>query len=143
MTCACSPSQTCVECDALALEIPAQYAFVQRKGDVQLSGPRMMNHPLRIDRPFDIWQLGVLVYEIVQGQPYWKPGLSEAAVLHTLASKDMPLPHESSPLRLDNVQEMLCLLLARSPGDRPKHDGLKTVLEDHDKSGMMALQTAP
>lgn len=106
---------------------------------VQLAGPRMMNEPLRIDRPFDVWQLGVLVYETVQGHEYWRPNLSEAAILHILASKDMQLPHESNPLRLDNVQTMLGLMLARSPEERPKHDGLKEVLEDHDKSGTVGV----
>jgi hypothetical protein len=99
----------------------------------------MMNEPLKIERPFDVWQLGVLVYETVQGQAYWRENLSEAAILHILASKDMQLPHESNPLRLDNVQAMLGLMLARCPEDRPKHDGLKEVLEDHDKSGTVGV----
>ena len=106
---------------------------------VQLAAPRMMNEPLRIDRPFDVWHLGVLVYETVQGQEFWRPNLSEAAILHILASKDMQLPHESNPLCLDNAQTMPRLMLARSPDERPKHDGLKEVLEDHDKSGTVGV----
>ena len=102
----------------------------------ELADARMRGESLRMDRPFDVWQLGILVYEIVQRRPYWRPDISEAELLHTLASADVPLPHEVAPVRLDNVQGMLRLMLARDPTDRPKHDGLKTVLEDHDKSGV-------
>lgn len=102
----------------------------------ELADARMRGDGLRMDRPFDVWQLGILVYEIVQRRSYWRPDISEAELLHTLASSDVLLPHEVAPVRLDNVQGMLRLMLARDPADRPKHDGLKTVLEDHDKSGV-------
>lgn len=101
----------------------------------ELAEARMRGEGLRMDRPFDVWQLGIMLYEIVQQRRYWRPNILEAELLHTLASADVPLPHEEAPLRLDNVQGMLRLMLARDPADRPKHDGLKTVLEDHDKSG--------
>jgi hypothetical protein len=73
---------------------------------VQLAMKQMEAAALHMRPSFDIWQLGVFVYEAVKG-PYWPENATEASILHKLATDSRPLPHEEYPADLGNVASML------------------------------------
>ena len=73
---------------------------------MQLAFRQMEAKPLKIEPSYDIWQLGVMVYEAMVG-PYWPEAATEASILHQLATDTTPLPHQKSPPEPKNVASML------------------------------------
>lgn len=67
---------------------------------------------------YDMWQLGVMVYEIMAFRPYWHPDLKDSRVLEMMANSSSPMPHESKPLGIPEVQAVIVQLLHRDPEQR-------------------------
>jgi serine/threonine protein kinase len=80
------------------------------------------------DTPYDMWQLGMLLYEAASGVPYWG-GLTDAAIGAVACAPDEPLPHERSPVTDAQLQAVLSSLLARDPLDRLSAKGARSMLE--------------
>jgi serine/threonine protein kinase len=67
---------------------------------------------------FDIWQLGMLIYEVHAGRPYWAAYDSDAAVLDVLLDPAAKLPHEVTPIQPVVFQKLLSKMMTRSVHDR-------------------------
>lgn len=109
---------------------------------MQLAKQQMEGKPLKILPSFDVWQLGIMVYEAMAGS-YWAEGSKDAAILHALATESADLPHEMHPLELQNMNDMLRILMSREPAERPTAEELRRVLEEHDNSGTVGSFTSP
>jgi hypothetical protein len=73
---------------------------------MQLAMKQMEGASLTMLPSFDIWQLGLMVYEAMVG-PYWPLTATDAMILHRLATRDAKLPHETTPAEPVNVANML------------------------------------
>lgn len=72
----------------------------------------------------DVWQMGVLIYEVFMNRPYWPPYLSDAEVLGCLVGSD-PLPHTQAASELnDEIRQLLEAILCRNPANRIKMDDI-------------------
>jgi serine/threonine protein kinase len=71
---------------------------------------------IRLNPAYDMWILGVLVYEVLTGEPYWKD-LKNLQVLQIMADPRRPLPHEERPVA-PMFQKILARLLHRNPLQR-------------------------
>ena len=67
---------------------------------------------------FDVWQLGLLVYEALSGCPYWTRHSNDSDILSTLQEPTAPLPHESNPVVTIVFQGLLARCLERDPAKR-------------------------
>eukprot|EP00892_Ulva_mutabilis_P003216 jgi/Ulvmu1/12896/UM098_0084.1 len=73
------------------------------------------NSSVRLSQAYDMWQLGILVYEALADQPYWSSHMSDLAILHYMADPRNDLPHEQRPVSLDFVHQILKKLMHRDP----------------------------
>jgi hypothetical protein len=73
---------------------------------MQLAEDQMALKPLQMKEAYDVWQFGKMVFEGMFG-PYWPPDMTDASILHKLATPGASLPHESEVLEPANVKDML------------------------------------
>lgn len=88
--------------------------------DVQLAD-KMLTAPgekIHLNPAYDMWQLGILVYEVMTGQKYWPESMTDDDVLRSMADPTKPLPHVTRPMGLDLVQKVMDKLLHRDPMKR-------------------------
>jgi serine/threonine protein kinase len=114
----------------------------KQRHHMQLAEKQMEQKPLKIEPSFDIWQLGIMIYEAMKGS-YWPLDAKDAVILHTLATATAKLPHEVKPLDQSNMNDMMRVLMARDPAARPSAEELRKVLEDHDNTGTLASASSP
>jgi hypothetical protein len=74
-------------------------------------------HKLPLTPAYDMWMLGMLVYEVVTGEPYWRESLSDSEILNILANPNEQLPHQQRPLE-GAVQKLVAQLMERNPAAR-------------------------
>lgn len=97
----------------------AQRCLVLRGGMVvQMAQARLETRSTRADTALDMWQTGVVMYEIAMAQPYWDPALSDADILRVMADPTARLPHELAPVLDANVNGLLACLLTRDASQR-------------------------
>lgn len=77
-----------------------------------------LGEKINLSPAYDMWQLGILVYEVMTGQKYWPESMSDAEVLRVMADARKPLPHEERPMGLDLVQKVMMRLMDRDPMNR-------------------------
>lgn len=93
----------------------------------------------------DMWMLGMLVYQVMTGEPYWtksvencdvtSSGLNDDfKVLQILSDPRRPLPHEHKSV-LNVSQQILENLLHRDPGQRLTSSDLIQRLEQDLSTG--------
>ncbi|HEX9130046.1 MAG TPA: protein kinase [Gemmatimonadaceae bacterium] len=80
-------------------------------GSPQYMSPEQISGEV-VDHRADIWSLGVVLYEMVSGQPLYR-GESVAAVFHAIVNREMP-PLHAPPA----VEPILKRMLARAPSER-------------------------
>lgn len=73
---------------------------------MQHAEAQMALKPLRMQPSYDIWQLGLMIYEARYG-PFWPPDATDASILHKLATPSARMPHEAEALEACNVKDML------------------------------------
>jgi serine/threonine protein kinase len=83
-----------------------------------MSDALLQSEAVEFHLSYDMWQLGLLLYEVAQGEPYWPASMQDARILHTLATPTERLPHESRPLRTPEAHQMLTDLMKRDPAER-------------------------
>ena len=66
-----------------------------------------------ITAAYDLWQVGMLMYEVHSGVSFWPAQLSDSAVLAALLDPQQPLPHEQRPLQHEALRDLVGQLLAR------------------------------
>ena len=110
------------------------------KRGVQLADEVWRQAQVRMQPPFDMWHLGMLLYRLASQpwpytQPYWPPSLSDAHVLARLSqfhagSAGRPLlPHEEAPLSNAVLHEVVSNLLAPTAEARWSAERLRKHLE--------------
>lgn len=85
---------------------------------------------VKMHSSYDIWRLGVLVYEVMAGESYWRPSMTDAEVLKVLANPSAVLPHEERPVAREVIQNVLVHMLARDPDSRINASDLYTMMEE-------------
>lgn len=99
-----------------------------------------MDGQIRLNSAYDMWNLGILVYETMTGQKYWPETMSDGDVLRAMADPRKPLPHEERPMGLDLVQKVMVLLMHRDPQQRFTSAGLiKRLEQDLATAGAVTL----
>ena len=88
---------------------------------------------------FDLWQLGMLIYEVHSGEPYWGRHGSDAAIFETLLDSGAALPHESRPIKPPVMQSVVARLLTRRAEVRLTAQQLEDVLATEVTSEMPNL----
>jgi serine/threonine protein kinase len=66
-----------------------------------------------ITHSFDIWQFGMLMYEVHSSTPYWANHVTDGAILQCLLDSTQLLPHELRPVKSHGIQSILCRMLDR------------------------------
>ena len=95
---------------------------------VQVAGAVQDGTHAEIRHSFDIWQLGMLIYEAHSGAPYWSRHPSDASILQCLLDPSAPLPHEVAPVSPDVFQKVLRATLTRDPAHRVTASQLEALL---------------
>lgn len=91
----------------------------------------------------DMWMLGMLVYQVMTGEPYWKKSLKDSEVLQIMADPRRPLPHKEKPV-LNLVQLILESLLHRDPNQRlTSSDLIKRLEQDMATAGAKTINPGP
>lgn len=85
---------------------------------------------IKMQSSYDIWRLGILVYEVMSGERYWHDYMSNTEVLQALANPNAPLPHQERPVSHDIIQKVLVYMLARDPASRINANDLYTMMEE-------------
>jgi hypothetical protein len=116
---------------------------------VQLAAQVKGREEIRLQQSFDMWQLGMLVYQMASqpwpwAKPYWlNPGsggaLSDDEILQMLItynrSADNPkrakLPHERQPLEIESLRLVVDNLLTPTAEARWTSETLRLHLEMH------------
>lgn len=70
-----------------------------------------------VDARSDLWALGILLYEMLIGEPAFQAD-NDLAVIHAILNKPVPPLAERRPELPLSLQPLLDGLLAKSPGDR-------------------------
>lgn len=83
---------------------------------------------IQLTAKYDMWQLGVMVYEVMTNQPYWAPDMKDSEVLNVMANPNMSLPHQQRPIPEPRVQAVIEKLLQRDPERRIDAASLKKSL---------------
>jgi hypothetical protein len=91
-----------------------------------------------VESSYDMWQLGMFVYELSTRRPYWPQKMSDEQVLHILATEQMRLPHESNPVSIDLVQRIVKQLLTRTAEARLDAVALKALLDHEEETGTLS-----
>ena len=91
-----------------------------------------------VRQSYDMWQLGVFIYELSTGRPYWPNKMTDGQVLHNLATPQARLPHESNPVSIDLVNRILGQLLTRDEGARLDAVALKALLDHEEETGTLS-----
>jgi hypothetical protein len=73
---------------------------------MQLAEDQMALKPLKMQKSYDLWQFGIMIFEAVGG-PYWPQGTTDASILHKLATPTTKLPHETEQLEPPEIRNML------------------------------------
>jgi hypothetical protein len=73
---------------------------------MQMAEDQMALKSLQMKEAYDVWQFGKMVFEGMFGT-YWPPGMTDASILHKLATPGASLPHESEGLEPASVKDML------------------------------------
>jgi len=98
---------------------------------------------IKLSQAYDMWQLGILVYEAMAEQQYWPSHLSDHAILQKMTQSGQVLPHEDRPVRLDFVHKILRQLMHRDPLLRFNSADLIARLEqDLATAGVMTLNSS-
>ena len=91
----------------------------------------------------DMWMLGMLVYQVMTGEPYWKKSLRDEEILQIMADTRRPLPHKEKPV-LNLVQLILEQLLHRDPNQRlSSSDLIKRLEQDMATAGAKTINPGP
>lgn len=87
---------------------------------VQLAAQMLSGHDskIRLSPAYDMWQLGILVYEALSEDSYWACHLSDDQILRALEDPETMLPHEEHPVQLEFVHKILQKLMHRDPAQR-------------------------
>lgn len=87
---------------------------------VQLAPQMLSTHDttIRLSPAYDMWQLGMLVYEALAQESYWPQGLLDQQILRALDNPSALLPHEERPVHLEFVHKILLKLMHRDPEHR-------------------------
>lgn len=85
---------------------------------------------IKMHSSYDIWRLGILVYEVMLGERYWPDSMSNTEVLQALANPKAPLPHQERPVSHDIIQKVLVHMLARDAESRINANDLYTMMEE-------------
>lgn len=99
-----------------------------------------LGEKIHLSPAYDMWQLGILVYEVMTGQKYWPESMTDGDVLRAMADPSKPLPHETRPMGLDLVQKVMVELMHRNPEKRFTSGGLiKRLEQDLATAGAVTL----
>lgn len=101
------------------------------KGKLSYMSPEqaMGDKSVPIDRRADVFAAGIMIWEAVCGRRLWK-GLEEFAIMHRLATGEIPRVREIVPNASPLIDEICARALAIRPGDRyPSADALRQDLE--------------
>lgn len=102
---------------------------------MQLASKMLSTHDtkIRLSPAYDMWQLGMLVYEALSQESYWPHRLLDQQwqILTTLENPSALLPHEERPVHLEFVHRILLKLMHRDPEHRFSSADLIVQLE-HD-----------
>lgn len=85
---------------------------------------------IKMQKSYDIWRLGILVYEVMTGESYWHDSLTDLDVLQVLANPTALLPHEERPVGREVMQKVLVHMLERNPDTRINATDLYTMMEE-------------
>lgn len=85
---------------------------------------------VKMHSSYDIWRLGVLVYEVMSGERYWQDSMTDIEVLQVLSNPGAPLPHQERPVSREVIQSVLVRMLARDPQARINATELYTMMEE-------------
>jgi serine/threonine protein kinase len=105
---------------------------------LQLAKARLEGKSVFVQFSYDMWMLGVFVYELSTGEPYWPPRMTDGQVLHVLSEPSMRLPHESRPVSIDLVNRILKQLLTRDESTRLDSVALKALLDHEEETGTLS-----
>lgn len=105
---------------------------------LQLASGRLSGSPMIVRQSYDMWQLGVFIYELSTGRPYWPSRMTDGQILHNLATPQARLPHESNPVSIDLVNRILGQLLTRDEGARLDAVALKALLDHEEETGTLS-----
>ncbi|NJR42259.1 MAG: hypothetical protein HC767_05985 [Akkermansiaceae bacterium] len=98
---------------------------------------------VHLNIPGDMWMLGMLVYQVMTGEPYWKKSLKDSEILQIMADPRRPLPHKEKPV-LNLVQLILESLLHRDPNQRlTSSDLIKRLEQDMATAGAKTINPGP
>lgn len=99
-----------------------------------------LGEKIHLSPAYDMWQLGILVYEVMTGSKYWPESMSDGDVLRAMADPRKPLPHEERPMGLDLVQKVMEHLMHRDPQERfSSADLIKRLEQDLATAGAVTL----
>jgi hypothetical protein len=107
---------------------------------VQVAEQVCAGQQVEITLAFDMWQLGMLIYEVHAGRPYWSAESENDTIFKDLLDPSRPLPHMRRPVQQRVIQNILAGLMTRTAEDRMSAVRLKAVLSNETNLGDLRVQ---
>jgi hypothetical protein len=88
---------------------------------------------------FDMWQLGMLIYEVHAGRPYWGVRAKAESIFKDLLDPARPLPHVRRPVQPRIIHNLVAGLMTRTAEDRMSAARLKAILHNEVLFGKLRI----